>query len=253
MHKILFAETANFFPEMSKYSSGIIILYNVYLQLIASPLESTIPEWSGWSTAQARSQGHSPAHKTQIIYHPLIMAKPSDPSTVYTALVKAREITAAAHQAYTVFTADQQLFKVAAHIKWENPEEFGDIILRMGGMHFLMNIIGCIGGLAAGSGCEEVLGAAFAGVHKMLSGKKYPQNFRALVLLTEELLRPILAANPGSPNLTEITAMKDLQKHLDTLSTQSRTSKFWIHVIIRPTLLCMKFVRAEREGKLIKL
>ena len=42
--------------------------------------------------------------------------------------------------------------------------------------------------------------------------------------------------------------MDELQTHLDSLSAQSRTARFWIDVIIRPTLLCMKFVRAEREG-----
>ena len=181
------------------------------------------------------------------------MAKPSDPSTVYTSMIKARAITTAAGQEYTLYTADQQLFKVAVHIIWDNPEEFTDIIPRLGGMHFLTNIIGCIGGLVADSGCAEVLGAAFAGVQKMLSGKKYPQNFRALVMLTEELLRPIIAPDPPSNPEEDISSMQQLQRRLDILSTQSRTAKFWINVIIRPTMLCMKFVRAERESELIQI
>jgi len=164
-------------------------------------------------------------------------------------MINAQKITAAAGQEYTVYTADQQLFKVAVHIKWENPLDFSDFIARMGGMHFLTNIIGCIGGLATDSGCADVLGAAFRGVPKMLSGKKYPQNFRALVMLTEELLRPVLTPDPAPPPNDDITSMEELQRCLDSLSTQSRTAKFWIDVIIRPTLLCMKFVRAEREGK----
>ncbi len=178
---------------------------------------STIPEWSGWNTQQCRSQGHVPAPKTHIIYHPLIMAKPSDPSTVYTSMIKARTITAAAGQEYTLFTADQQLYKIALHIIWDNPQYFGDLIPRMGGMHFLMNVIGCIGGLAADSGCAEVLGAAFAGVDKMLTGKKYPQNFRALILLIEELLRPVITS------VDDISSMEELQIHLDILGGQSRT------------------------------
>ncbi len=44
------------------------------------------------------------------------MAKPSDPSTVYTSMIKARTITSAAGQEYTLYTADQQLFKVALSI-----------------------------------------------------------------------------------------------------------------------------------------
>jgi len=179
------------------------------------------------------------------------MAKPSDPSTVYTSMIKARQITAAAGQEYTLYTADQQLFKVAVHIIWDNPQHFSNFITRLGGMHFLTNVISCIGGLVTDSGCAEVLSAAFAGVVKMLPGKKYPQNFRALVMLTEELLRPILTSGPAPSHEEDISSMEMLQKRLDTLRAQSRTAKFWIDVIIRPTLLCMKFVRAEREGEQI--
>ena len=125
------------------------------IQVMATSPDRTIPEWSGWSTHQSRSQGQTPATKTHIIYHPLIMAKPSDPSTVYTSMIKARHITAAAGQEHTIYTADQQLFKVAIHIIWQDPEGFSDFIPRLGGMHFLTNIIGCIGGLATDSGCAE--------------------------------------------------------------------------------------------------
>ena len=103
-------------------------------QLITSSAEVTIPEWSGWNTCQSRSQGHTPASKTHVIYHPLIMAKPSDPSTVYTSMIKAKAITASAGQAYTIFTADQQLFKVAVHIMWDQPDLFSNFIPRLGGI-----------------------------------------------------------------------------------------------------------------------
>ena len=166
-------------------------------------------------------------------------------------MMKARSITYAAGQEYVVFAADQQLFKVAAHIIWENPQNYGDIILRLGGMHFIMNIIGCIGTLALDSGLFNILSSAFAGVEKMMQGKKYPQNFRALVLLTEELLQPIL--HPDSSQGLIISSMGELQRHLDDLGTRSRTAKFWIDVVIRPILLCMKYTRAEREGNVIFL
>jgi hypothetical protein len=214
--------------------------------MITLSSDKKVPEWSGWNTSQCRIEGRIPTPKTHVIYHPLIMAKPSDPSTVYTSMLKAQKITAAAGQEYTIFTADQQLYKVAVHIMWDTPQLFSNFIPRLGGMHFLQNIIGCIGSLVADSGCVEVLEAAFGGVTKMLTGKKYPQNFRALVLLTEELLRPIILST--DPAL-DISSMDELQTHLDLVSAQSRTAKFWIDVVIRPTFLCMKFVRAEREGE----
>lgn len=182
-----------------------------------------------------------PSPKTHIIYHPLIHSKPSDPSTVYTTMIKAKAITAAGGQEITIFTADQQLYKIATHIMWSHPEDFTNFLPRLGGMHFLMNIIGCIGSLVTDSGVVEVMNEAFAGVPKMLSGKKYPQNFRALVLLTEELLRPVLT--------DEIMSMNALQNELSMLASLSRTARFWIEIVIKPVLLCMKFVRAEREGR----
>ena len=61
----------------------------------------------------------------------------------------------------------------------------------LGGMHFLMDFVGCVGTLMADSGLKEIMSTTFGSVDKMLQGKKYPQNIRALGLHTEELLRPV--------------------------------------------------------------
>ena len=47
----------------------------------------------------------------------------------------------------------------------------------------------------AESGLAEVMNEAFSGVAKMLSGKKFPQNVRALRIVVEELLRRIVQDN----------------------------------------------------------
>ncbi len=47
-------------------------------------------------------------------------------------------------------------------------------------MHMLMNFIHTIAIIMAGSGMKEILAVTFGSIDKMLSGKKYPQNFRAL-------------------------------------------------------------------------
>ena len=52
----------------------------------------------------------------------------------------------------------------------------------------LMNFAGAVGVLMSDTGLETILQAAFGGVSIMLFGKKFPQNIRALRLLTEELL-----------------------------------------------------------------
>lgn len=74
----------------------------------------------------------------------------------------------------------------------------------------------------------------------MLEGKKYPQNVRALRLLTEQLLHPITENN-------ELNNMADLENLLADLSTKSRTTKAWTELVIKPVLLSMQFTRATHE------
>ena len=50
-----------------------------------------------------------------------------------------------------------------------------------------MSFVSSVGTLMAESGLENVLSEVFGGVTKMLSGKKYPQNVRALRMLAEEI------------------------------------------------------------------
>ena len=90
---------------------------------------------------------------------------------------------------------------------------YGDVIYRV-----LVNL-------------EGILSKAFAGVKKMLTGKKFPQNMRALRLVAEESLRP-----------------ESLMEVLELNSKLNRTSKLWLDCFLKPVLIMMMFVRAEREG-----
>ena len=85
------------------------------------------------------------------------------------------------------------------------------MIIRLGGMHMLMSFLGSIGALMKGTGLEEIMAKVFGGVKKMLDGKKYPQNFRALRIVAEELLRGVI-----DPNIFETTdnLLKYLLDHL---------------------------------------
>ena len=48
-----------------------------------------------------------------------------------------------------MFTADQQLFKVAIEVQWVHPDLFPNLIPRLGGIHMLMSFVGVIGTLMA--------------------------------------------------------------------------------------------------------
>ena len=77
----------------------------------------------------------------------------------------------------------------------------------------------------AGIGIQEILSTAFGGVLKMLSGKKYPQNVRALGMLVD-----------------------DLQEALNAIAAQSRTSKLWLDCLIKSVFKILQYTRAERES-----
>lgn len=144
---------------------------------------------------------------------------PADPSTMMTAMVKAQKISTELGQEYVVFTADQQLYRVALHVQWENPVLLGNIYLILGGMHMLVSYCGCVGTLMTDTGIVDVLNAAFGGgVSKMLTGKMFPKNIRALRMLCEELLRPIFVNS-------EVERMDDIFQVLDNLASQSRTTQ----------------------------
>ena len=199
------------------------------------------PEFNGYNTKICREQDHAPKPKTKAMYLPLIDMTPSDPDTILTSLRQAQEITTTCGQEFVVFTGDLQLYKVAVNILWAYPDQFGNVIMRLGGMHTLMSFVGSIGTLMGGSGLFELLESTFAGVQKMMSGKKYPQNVRALRIVSEELLRPVLSAN-------KVDDFDELEQLLSDISSRSKTSRLWIDCVIRAVFIMMMYIRAEREG-----
>ena len=72
-----------------------------------------LSESTGFNICQSRQAGLSLKPKTKIIFEPLIDKTPSDTSTILTAMFEAERITNAAGQSVTIFTADQQLYRVA--------------------------------------------------------------------------------------------------------------------------------------------
>ena len=133
----------------------------------------------------------------------------------------------------------QQLYRVIVHVKWAYPKLFETLILRLGGMHMLMSFVGCVGTLMADTGLKEVMESAFGGVTKLLSGKNFPQNVRALRLVVEELLRSI----------SEQSESYEMLSILEERERVSRTAKLWVSCLAQSVLIMMLFIRAEREAE----
>ena len=107
-------------------------------------------------------------------------------------------------------------------------------------MHALMSFAGAVGSLMGESGLSDILSEVFGGVRKMLSGKKFPQNVRALRMMAEEVVRGLFMDH-------HFENTEDLMKALDQIASESRTVKLWVEILVKPVLLMMAYVMAERE------
>ena len=94
--------------------------------------KSDIPDYVGYNTENAGNNGKSKVPKTNILYRPLINKTLSDPSTVLTSMIDVESISKDAGQSISVFTCDQQIYRVAINIIWDNPT-------------FILKLVVCIG------------------------------------------------------------------------------------------------------------
>ena len=72
----------------------------------------------------------------------------------------------------------------------------------------------------------------------MLTGKKSPMNVRVLRFAILELLRN---------HVEEMDSFKDFDNFLESCSSKSVLSKHWVVNFIRPVMLLLIYIRAERE------
>ena len=70
----------------------------------------------------------------------------------------------------------------------------------------------------AESGLVDILSCAFGGVDHTMTGKTYPQNFRALRLLVEAVFETVQETNDDD----------DLMSCLECHARSSRTAKLWV-------------------------
>ena len=91
-------------------------------------------------------------------------------------------------QRKAIFSSDQQLYRITMDIIWNDPSRWTYFYPRIGGMHWLMSVAGSVGKLMKNSGLDMLTKTAFAGVEKMLIGKKFLINVRALRIGVVELL-----------------------------------------------------------------
>ena len=87
-----------------------------FMFIKTSLAEEKTPDYHGFCTREARQAGDALKPKTKVLYRPMIDQPPTEPSTILTAMLDAERISKSAKQTYTIFTSDQQLYKISLDI-----------------------------------------------------------------------------------------------------------------------------------------
>ena len=199
----------------------------------------TLSSLGGFTTKICREQGHIVKPSTKAVYLPLINMNPSDPDSMLSAMVEGERLAKQCGQDITVLINDQQLYKGAVKVKWAYPKTFADFISRLGVCICLWVSLRCVGVLMVDTRLEDIMKSYFECVENMLSGNKFPQNFRALRFMTEELLRV---------HKEGYRSHDEMQVALESISSRSNTSRLWVQNLIKHVLIMMAFVHVKREA-----
>ena len=82
----------------------------------------------------------------------------------------------------------------------------------------LVTFVGAIGTLMAETGLAQIWESVFGGVEKILTGKKFPMNVRAMRMVAEELLRDVV-------DKSQLNGHHHFMNVLENLGSTSRTAK----------------------------
>ena len=200
-----------------------------------------IPEYIRNNTCHCREAGVSPAPKLPMAYLPIINMRTADPIAVLTPIPTGFKVTQASNQDILVLTCDQLIYQSVVEITFDRPEYLTNTVVILGGLH--VDFVGSIGSLMADSGLKEILSTAFGSVEKMLQGKKFLKNIRALRSVIEDMFCPVLVAVDSA-----INDMDELHIVLDRLSSLSRTTKMWVRNTIKSMFLMMLYWCECHEG-----
>ena len=153
-----------------------------------------VPGWSGFNAILFPEM----AYESNIGYCPMMDRNSNEYSTIYTVLKHAQKLTSALGQQDTVVTFDLLIYMKAKQIQWRYPEEFANVIIRMGGFHIALNYLGLIGKKYLDSGLDDLLiesGVYAAGTTAaLMKGKSYNRGVRAHKLVSEAMFRLMWSA-----------------------------------------------------------
>ena len=152
-----------------------------------------VPGWSGFNAILFPEM----ALESNVGYCPMIDRNSTEYSTIYTVLKHAQKVTSALWQQDTVLTFDLLIYMRAKQIQWRYPEEFTNVIIRMGGFHIALNYLGLMGKYLD-SGLDDLLieSGVYAAwiMEALMKGKSYNRGVRAYKLVSEAMFRLMWSA-----------------------------------------------------------
>ena len=179
--------------------------------------------------------------------------KPSDADRMLTAMVRVQELTSQTGQTFSLYAIQRSInhFLVrpttipgCSACILGSARKIQRHVLASWGYACSDDFAGAVDPLMAESRLSDILSEVFGGVPKMLSGKTFPQNVRALRMMAEEVVCGLFMDH-------HFENTEDLMKALDQIASESRTVKLRVEILVKPVLLMMTYVMAEREGDLL--
>ena len=140
---------------------------------------------------------------------------------------------------YAHSSVDQHLYQISCPVQWSDPLRWKYLVLHPRTMHTLMSLLGCTGTLMKASGVDVLLTAAFGGVAGIITRKSLTNALHAYHLITTVLLQGFFQSGPKT--------YQELSEYLEAV-TQHPVGRLWVDCLIKPTLLAVQLLHAQRDG-----
>ena len=167
---------------------------------------------------------------------------------------KIQDMTESLEQSTSVVTFDLVIYSKVKEIQWRYPEDFKNLVIRMGRFHVALNFLAVIGKKFQESGIEDVL--AESGLYgsnttmALLQGKSYNRGVRAHKLMMEALLRLqweafcYWATQEGEVN--SVLVNKDIHSYRAASTSEERKDSY-LSLVDTSKELCNLFSRFKQE------
>ena len=196
-------------------------------------------EWAGFNAYLNRQEASTSTkkQKTLVVFGPLLDAPPAHPDTVLTTLIYLEKTLNTFGMQYEHLSVDLQLYQKSCLVQWSDPCRWKSLVLHPGMMHTLMSFLGCIGTLMKASGVDVLLTAAFGGVawhhHRQV------MHCGHTVSITTVLLQDFFQS--GAKTYQELSEYWEAVR-------EHPVGRLWVDCLIKPTLLALQLLRAQRDG-----